>query len=195
MVLALMRNFSHLNGSNLVKVFLVFMILMVSSCSITPVHQMMYRFDENEVKWSRQSGSSSIDGFAFLERSGSREVRSCAGRTVKAIPFSSFSREAIYARFESIDHGYIPYNDWNNVRLIAQGDEYRRYLASHKQTICDINGYFRFIDLPAGTYYLVSDMNYNSFYGGWIMKRVTLNDQEKVTVNMSQLGAALEVND
>ena len=60
-----------------------------------------------------------------------------------------------------------------------------RYLAALTKTTADGEGRFRFNNIPEGDYYLTSNVTWyvgNSKQGGWISKRVTIEDGQSYEI-------------
>ena len=143
------------------------------------IHQTLATYDAEEVSWSKERGSASIHGNAFLRKQDGAIV-SCAGLPLSLVPASSYANERISHLYGNLEQGRS-----NNSRQIDEGDP--DYFEDHKTTICDVDGRFKFEYLPAGDYYLISSIFWgNPVQGGMnLMKKVSLSlgELEEITVS------------
>lgn len=119
-------------------------------------------FRADDFAWSVKPGAARIKGLTAHNSS-------CAGKAVALTPLTPYSRERIYALYGSTDYAVVPV-EVVRARVIANDNPAMRgYVRSAR---CDANGGFLFEKLPAGQYFIISEVKEA---GGdkVIMRRVT----------------------
>lgn len=128
------------------------LVVVISGCA-QPV-SIQSRFNPDEVAWSRQSGTASLHGQAFLRTRGG-EVRTCAGQKTSLIPASAYSRET--HEFVLRTMGRVP---------ILNPDSLAPTYA--RETRCDAQGNFAFRNLPAGDWFVRSIVMWEVPMGNYV---------------------------
>ena len=85
--------------------------------------------------------------------------------------------------YKSSEYGF---NDVKNYRNIDELDP--KYAESFQQTVCDVDGRFKFESLPAGGYYVVSTVFCGDPIqgGAHLMKRVAIINDEAKEITISK---------
>lgn len=152
-------------------------------------------FNPQDVAWAEGEGNSGVKGSAVLMTNGG-SPRTCAGKEVFLIPVGAYSTErmtVLYGsvpsfrqiRGDNISGLYNPLPTINNTPA--------QYLATGKKTKCDAQGYFEFENIPAGEYYILTQViwmtpfgNYSQSYnGGAFVDRITLHPNKITKVILS----------
>ena len=123
------------------------MLAVVATVSCVPLQPPVYfstPFDANEVSWSKDSGTAVIEGQAFLKTRGG-DVKYGAGNTVLLMPQSAY-----FTAWYTTNKGFQEIK----VGFDASAKEYVR------QTTSGGDGKFKFSDLPAGKYYIVTTVTW-----------------------------------
>lgn len=140
------------------RVALLGLAALASCAGLTPNRQPVMgvqAFREGEYAAYANTGTASVAGQALMRTRGG-EVMTCAGRQVVLIPDTEYTAEAITLR-----HQYFP------TRQVAPMDpQLVKYV---RQGICDAQGGFLFESLPAGKYFIFSDITWEipSLTGSW----------------------------
>lgn len=151
---------------------LLFVILLFG-CIQSP-DKIMSSLNENELALYLKKGTASIVGQAYRKTKG-REVKYGAGVFIYLMPVCSYTSEFIKGvstgqRDETIDH---------------------RLNAYIRKTVGDAEGRFEFLNLPAGSYYVFTVINWEGGAGykgslertsGVIYRPVSVSEGEKVKV-------------
>ena len=116
-------------------------------------------------------GTGEVTGTGFMRQRGGGVV-SCAGEEVHLLPVTAYTTERINFIYGSPEGG-----KW--IRDINTGtprDE--QYIADTRIAKCHVDGRFTFEDVPAGDYYVATNIvwqvNAYSWEGGAIMRPVTV---------------------
>lgn len=134
-------------------------------------------WNDEEVAWFRTTGSGSIQGNAkFISKGG--VTRFGKDFTVELQPYSKYTEERLTHIYHAERSGSVHVED--GVPKFTPDPE--GYHATKKAT-CDAEGNFAFTDLPAGEYYLIAFMLWDET-GGGLMQRVTLAENESVSIVM-----------
>ena len=160
------------------KILIIISALFIASCAATPVVVTNSSFDANEVSWFLEEGTGTLKGSAFLQRRDGMLV-TCAGNLVSIFPVGTYSSERISNIYGNLDSGRTTFNIWTSTR-VDEADQ--QYLIYSKEKKCDVDGKFSFTNLAAGSYFVVSKVEWSvsdySNEGGYLMKRVLVNDDE-----------------
>ncbi len=139
---------------------------------------------EEGLAWQDATGNNSIRGSALL-RTSEGKVASCAGFKVTLIPATAYSTERIQHTFGSVENGFrgLYAEDF------AFSPDPQGYYSSWRTASCDAEGIFWFENLPEGTYYLTSfiewtekaksSKEFDKRYGGTLMQRVKLQGDKR----------------
>jgi len=158
------------------KILIILSALFITSCADVMVTNSS--FDANEVSWFLEEGTGTLKGSAFLQRRDGMLV-TCAGNSVNIIPVGTYSSERISNIYGNLVSGRTTFNMFN-----ARVDEpNQQYLTTYnKNKICDVDGKFSFKNLAAGSYFVTTSVAWSvidySTEGGYLMKRVVVNDDE-----------------
>lgn len=139
-----------------------------------PATQLKTKFDPAEHDPYLRNGTAVITGQGFLRQRGGGVV-TCAGSKVALLPATSFFVEYIGLKRS----GHQP---TLNYKLDPA------YKTLIKQTQCDAQGNFSFQNIPAGNWYIVTDVKWqvgNSQQGGGLLRELTIADGESVKVLLS----------
>lgn len=126
---------------------------------------MQSRFEGADHDPYLRPGTAVVDGQALFQETGGDRV-TCARRGVLMLPATPFFKEAldILAAGRQPDVGS---------RLSP------RYKALLRQSVCDARGRFAFRDLPAGDWYVVTEVFWRAGsdrQGGGLMRRVAVEE-------------------
>ena len=147
----------------------VLIALSLFACqTTTPPYQTLSVYNPEEVLWSKLDGDSSVSGSAFIRQNGGGIV-SCAGFEVLLIPKSTYADERISYLYGNLTGGF------NTYKSIDTPDY--RYSSDQRKTICDVDGKFKFTNLPDGIYYVISTVSWmvgNSNQGARLFQKVDL---------------------
>lgn len=131
----------------------------VAGPELTAIH------NPSEVAWAAGSGTGSVSGEAFMRQQGGGVV-TAAGEEVMLCPDSTYGRN-LAAVVES------------RVLLAGGVDADNSYLATCRRTIAGVDGDFLFTNLPAGTYYIFTQVRWmvpGSYFptGGYLVEPVSV---------------------
>ena len=173
------------------KLYLISSFLILTSCVSTPltpeynsyikdVKKTLTVYNREEVSWSFEKGTGILIGSGFLVQNSGNVVK-CSGKEVALYPVSSYSKE----RFRNI-YGSV-YGGFNPASLPRRVDTANyQYTQDRITSTCDIDGKFKFTNLPAGQFYVVTQViwtGYNTWYeGGYISKRVVIEEGKTTEV-------------
>jgi len=140
----------------------------------------------DSVDWFENKGSSTIIGSAkFKPKEG--EVRFGDTFGIELMPISAYTDERLKLIYNSNESGVV-YISGTIPKFIPDPVGYHKT----RKVTCDKNGNFEFKNLPNGTYYVIAFMIWDEINesisiknGGGIMKRITLKENEDVTIEMS----------
>lgn len=122
-----------------------------------------------------KTGTASISGDAFLLQRGGGVVRG-AGRVVTLDPATTLGAE--WWKQAGVVWG------WRNE--IPPAPIFKQ---ARRSTIANVDGHFSFTDLPAGKYYLRTEITwwvYNDLQGGILPRVVEVKDGQKLTVMLDR---------
>ena len=137
--------------------------------------QLNTHFDPADAAWAAGKGSGSVSGQAFLRQNGGGIV-TCAGNEVDLTPVTPYATERITAFYGDNTSGYrIPMF----APQLPKGEP--GYLATYRHATCDAQGNFSFTELPAGPYYLTTEVFWTVGSnilpeGGFLMQRVSVQE-------------------
>jgi hypothetical protein len=147
--------------------------------SAPPIYETTSIYNPEEVSWFNQEGYGTIVGNAFIRKQDGGIV-SCAGQPVLLFPSGSYADERIEYLYQSLESGH------NNTRNIDKADP--KYAENGSQTVCDVDGRFKFQSLPAGSYYVISTVWWGDPIqgGAQMMKRVSIIGDETKEITISK---------
>jgi hypothetical protein len=148
-----------------------------------PPTQMTAPFDASDVAWSRAVGTATVEGRAAIAAGG--ESHTCAGGEAQLLPAGSYAAEMMRIVFGSEVHGYAP---------LTSPPRYPTNIAAEfRNTVrrigCDAEGRFRFDAVPAGRWYVFSNVVWRGTggaetapRGGALMQRVDVAEGARADV-------------
>ena len=158
-------------------ILIILSTLFIASCASTPPIITNSSFDANEVSWFLEEGTGTIKGSAFFQRRDGMLV-TCAGNIVSITPVGTYSSERILNLYGNTVSGRNSFGIGSN----TVDDADPQYLEYTKEKICDVDGKFSFKNLAAGDYFVITGVIWSvsdySNQGGYLMKRVLVNDDE-----------------
>ena len=168
------------------KIFPIILVLVLSGCATGGGYVMKNSFSTNEIDWFMAGGSTTVKGSAFLKQRGGGVV-TCAGNEVTLTPVTRYSTERISFLYDSTEFGILQ----RGLPRALRGKYFKEeapvaYGQYSKRARCDVDGKFEFQNVPQGSYYLITVVEWNTGRnmfeneGGFIMKRISVNDKELV---------------
>lgn len=156
----------------------VALLLLLAACAPPPI-TVTATYNPDEAAFSRQTGSRTVSGQAFLRQAGGNVV-TCAGEEVFLTPSTNYARERIAALYGNLSSGYNPITGGR--RVTTQDQFYTQYRSDSRKTNCDAQGNFLFRDVPPGDYFLLTTVRWivprNEYItnqeGGGLMKAVSV---------------------
>ena len=147
-------------------------LVFVGGCASGPAYQILTPFLDDDFRTWTQSGPYTVSGQAFFKQPGG-QVITCAGESVALMPLTSYTMEL--SKLLETGHGF-PANY-----------ERRAHKYDHK-AMCDGAGKFRFEDMPAlnwllitrvtwqenGTFSFVPYVGGPSDKGGWLFQEIQI---------------------
>ena len=166
------------------RLIIVPILLVVLAACIPAIqkHKMVNVFDPDEVSWFDKYGGNSIKGSALIRQVGGGVV-TCAGNEVELFPSSAYADERMLAIYGSNSAGYSEYGS-----LLIEDLPDIQYLFKSKETFCDAQGFFKFSNLPDGSYYVVTSVVWHvgsDSQGGALMQAVRLSGGQEAEVVLS----------
>lgn len=162
------------------KILLTFLSLALTSCAV-PQQERVAKYDAAEYARYAGSGSSRITGQAFAKTVGD-DVKYAAGNTVWLYPVTSMTTEW----YQTAIKGGKP---------MKAGDQ--RMMQHSRSTVADGSGNFEFGGLPAGDFYVVTQVTWGvptgmQFFpiqqtGSALHARVHVSDGESKRVILTPL--------
>jgi len=114
--------------------------------------QMTVPFDPAEVAWSRDPGTATVEGSAAMtDPGGARQT--CAGGEAQLVPAGAYAAQMMRIVFGNDIRGFVP---------LASARYPTNISADFGRTVrrigCDAEGRFRFDNVPAGRWYVFSNV-------------------------------------
>jgi hypothetical protein len=168
------------------KAFVAFLgVSLVLGCAPIPKVTLKEKFSAAEVAWFNKTGTAKLVGSAVVRTVGGAS-RTCAGTAVQLIPAGKYADERMQVIYGSTTRGYA--TAFGRKGVPAENDP--GYMSLIKETVCGADGVFEFEDLPAGDYFVISQVTWtvgNSFIpeGGRLMQRVNLVDGKTKKIVMA----------
>jgi hypothetical protein len=119
-------------------------------------------FKADDFAWSVKPGTARIQGLTD-------PAASCAGKTVALTPETTYSRERIRALYSSVTYAVLPMAVVRSKTIVNDNPAMRGYVRAAR---CEANGTFVFDKLPAGPYFIISEVDDRSG-AKVIMRQVT----------------------
>ena len=154
-----------------------------SSCT-TPVPPagMTLPFNAIDVAWSRASGTAIVEGRAAISPVGDA-AQTCAGGEAQLVPAGTYAAEMMRIVFGNGVRGFAPVASARYPASIASD-----FAATVRRIGCDPEGRFRFDGVPAGRWYVFSNVVFRSpggetaLQGGSLMQRIDVAEGARVNV-------------
>jgi hypothetical protein len=144
--------------------------------------QMTVPFNAGDVAWSRAPGTATVEGRAVLP-AGGNATQTCAGGEAQLFPAGAYAAEMMRIVFGSEVRGYAPLASSRYPANIAPD-----FGGTVRRIGCDIEGRFRFDGVPAGRWYVFSNVIYrpaggeSERQGGALMQRVEVAEGARASV-------------
>jgi len=151
-----------------IAIFTFFTILLWDE----PPIEIKSRFNNVEIDWINNAGNASLTGYAYIHWHNSN-TENCNANEVSLVPVSSYSKERMNALYGNALRG----ENYKN-RITEPSAE---YLLATRNTMCDFNGKFRFDNVPAGEWFLLTKVSYMS-----LMQRVSIPAEGKIEVILTR---------
>jgi hypothetical protein len=164
------------------RLVLATLIALLVGCvfvGVAPMYVTQSVYDPDEVNWSLKKGTASIEGNGFMRQQGGGIVK-CSGEKVYLVASGTYSRERMHTLYEI----FIPGETSSN-RMRDIDDPDPRYVKDQRKTVCDVDGKFRFEDLPEGTYFINTRIIWKvgeNHWGGNLSQQIDLSSGEHVKV-------------
>jgi hypothetical protein len=159
-------------------------IVLTAGCATpAPPAQMTSPFNASDVAWSRGPGTATVEGRAAIPAGGSAS-HTCASGEAQLLPAGTYAAEMMRIVFGSDVRGYAP---------LASSPRYPANIAADfKSTVrrigCDAEGRFRFDAVPAGRWYVFSNVVWRTAggeaapQGGALMQRIDVAEGARANV-------------
>lgn len=142
-------------------------------------------FDANAAAYILEKGSATITGSASLTDTYGETI-SCAGNNVFLVPVTEYSTERYHHLFGENSNGFSSDDIIFHVRFKPDNPEFREYM---KVSTCNYVGEFTFDNIPAGEYYLGTNIiseveGYNTIKGGALAKKITIQEGQNRKIRL-----------
>jgi hypothetical protein len=144
--------------------------------------QMTVPFDAGEVAWSRDPGTATVEGSAAMAAPGGAR-QTCAGGEAQLVPAGAYSAQMMRIVFGNDIRGFVP---------LASARYPANIAADFGKTVrrigCDAEGRFRFDNVPAGRWYVFSNVVFGppsgdaGPQGGALMRGIDVAEGTRVNV-------------
>jgi len=138
-------------------------------------------FNASDVAWSSAPGTATVEGRAAISAAG--EVpRTCAGGEAQLLPAGAYAAEMMRIVFGSDVRGFAPRGSSRYPTNIAAD-----FGSTVRRVGCDPEGRFRFDGVPAGRWYVFSNVIFRSAgaeapQGGALMQRIDVAEGARANV-------------
>lgn len=139
-------------------------------------------FNAADVAWSRAAGTATVEGRAEVPNPGG-QPQGCAGGEAQLVPADPYATSMMRFIFGNDARGYAPFATARYPSEIA---------ADFRNTVrrigCDAEGRFRFDAVPAGRWYVFTNVVFRSArgdaepMGGSLMQRIDVTDGARTSV-------------
>ena len=138
-------------------------------------------FNAGDVAWSRAAGTATVEGRAAMSRAGDA-AQTCAGGEAQLVPAGSYAAEMMRIVFGSDVRGFAPVASARYPTGVAP-----EFAATVRRVGCDPEGRFRFDGVPAGRWYVFSNVVFRGAgdeapQGGSLMQRIDVADGARSNV-------------
>jgi hypothetical protein len=146
-----------------------------------PPAQMTLPFNAGDVAWSRASGTATVEGGAAIPGAGDLR-RTCAGGEAQLFPAGPYAAEMMRIVFGSDVRGFAPLGSSRYPTNIAAD-----FASTVRRIGCDSEGHFRFDGVPAGRWFVFSNVIFRSAggeapQGGALMQRLDVAEGTRAIV-------------
>lgn len=159
------------------KIILAFFLSFITACVTVPVKQTLQRpiFANDEYLALAASGNGIVEGQGFLKTIGG-DVITSAGEEVRLNPITSYSKFWY-------ENAYLKGHPLSNF-----DPRYEKYQFT---TVADGDGKFKFIDIPPGNFYIVTQVMWQSAtgyrgslenQGGLVVKVIEVKNDETTRI-------------
>ena len=175
------------------KIQILFVVLFLASCASAPKKVVFFDnpipFDQSEIAWAKEKGKTKVYGSSYIvDNLGlNGTTHTCVGYTAWLLPNSGYNRAYLTYLFGNLNEsfwnhkGSVPFKEQRTL----EGDNKCYYLESK----CDVEGNFAFLDVPDGTFYLVTTAYYvggpfrtfpPDYKGGMFLKKIVVSGQDEI---------------
>jgi len=157
-------------------------VVLTSSCATpAPPAQTPPPFNAADVAWSRAPGTATVEGRAALP-AGGNVSHTCAGSEAQLFPAGAYAADMMRFVFGSDVRGFAPAGSARYPSNIAPD-----FKNSVRRIGCDSEGRFRFDGVPAGRWYVFSNVIFRGAgeagpQGGSLMQRIDVAEGARATV-------------
>jgi hypothetical protein len=150
-----------------------------------PTTPMTSRFDAGEVAWSRESGTATVEGSASITPPGGGR-QTCAGGEAQLVPASAHAAEMMRIVFGNDARGFAPLATARYPTNVSPD-----FGKTVRRIGCDAQGRFRFDNVPAGRWYVFSNVVYRAAggdaepQGGALMQGIEVAQGARVDVALA----------
>lgn len=142
-------------------------------------------FDPLDAAYILEKGTATITGSASLTDPNGETI-SCAGNNVYLVPVTEYSTERFHHLFGQNGNGFSSDEIIFHVRFKPDNPEFRKYM---RVSTCNYIGEFIFENIPAGNYYLGTNIiseveGYNTIEGGALAKKISINNGENRQIKL-----------
>jgi hypothetical protein len=157
--------------------------VLVSGCATpVPTAQMTLPFNPGDVAWSRASGTATVEGRAAMSAAGNM-LRTCAGGEAQLVPAGTYSAEMMRIVFGNDLRGSVAFGSARYPTNVAPG-----FGSTVRRIGCDPEGRFRFDAVPAGRWYVFSNVVFRGTgadaptQGAALMQRIDVAEGARASV-------------
>ena len=144
--------------------------------------QMTSSFNAGDVAWSRAAGTATVEGSAAVPNPGGLP-QGCAGGEAQLFPADPYAAEMMRIVFGNDVRGFAPLTTARYPGQIAP--DFRNTV---RRIGCDAEGRFRFDAVPAGRWYVFTNVVFRAArgdaepQGGSLMQRIDVADGARASV-------------
>lgn len=157
--------------------------VVASACATpAPPAQMTLPFNAGDVAWSRAAGTATVEGRAVISPAGGT-AQTCAGGEAQLLPAGTYAAEMMRIVFGSDVRGFAPLATARYPASIAPD-----FASTVRRIGCDAEGRFRFDAVPAGRWYVFSNVVFRGAsaeaapQGGSLMQRIDVAEGARANV-------------
>lgn len=142
-------------------------------------------FDSESAAYILKEGTGTISGNASLTDPHGETI-SCAGNNVYLVPVTEYSTERYHHLFGKNGNGFSSDDIIFHIKFKPDNPEFRKYM---KVSTCNYIGEFTFDNIPAGEYYLGTNIiseieGYNTIEGGALAKKISLQEGQNLKIKL-----------